>query len=135
MMIARTEKSTSQIIYQMTTGHALIGSHLKRIQKIESDVYWWCQCGATQTREHLFKYCRRWKGQHKVLWKSVREASGRLMTSTSIKDLLWDRRCSAAVIEFFRSTEIGRRYRERGQEEDDPGGELNTQLRSVDEEC
>jgi hypothetical protein len=57
------------------------------------------------------------------------------MTSTSIKDLLWDRRCSAAVIEFFRSTEIGRRYRERGQEEDDPGGELNTQLRSVDEEC
>jgi hypothetical protein len=56
------------------------------------------------------------------------------MTSTSIKDLLWDRRCSAAVIEFFRSTEIGRRYRERGQEEDDPGGELDTQLRSVDEE-
>jgi ribonuclease HI len=82
MMIARTEKSTSQIIYQMTTGHALIGSHLKRVQKIESDVCWWCQCGATQTREHLFKCCRRWKGQHKVLWKSVREASGRLMTST-----------------------------------------------------
>jgi hypothetical protein len=43
------------------------------------------------------------------------------MTSTSIKDLLWDRRCSAAVIELFCSTDIGRRYRERGQE-DDPGG-------------
>jgi hypothetical protein len=110
MIIARTEKSTAQIVYQMTTRHALI----RRIQKMKSDTCWWCQCGATQTREHLFKHCRRWKGQHKVLWKSVREASGRLMKSTSIKDLLWDRRCSAAVIEFFRSTEIGRRYCERG---------------------
>jgi hypothetical protein len=57
------------------------------------------------------------------------------MTCTSIKDLLWDRRCSAAVIEFFHSTEKGRRYCERSQEEDDLGGKLNTQLRSVDEEC
>jgi hypothetical protein len=38
------------------------------------------------------------------------------------KDLRWDRRCSAAVIDFLRATEIDRRYRERGQEEDDPGG-------------
>jgi hypothetical protein len=70
----------------------------------------------------------------KVLWKSVREAFGRLMISTLIEDLLWDRRCSAAVIERFRSTEIGRRYRERCQEEDDPGGYFDTFLRSVDEE-
>jgi hypothetical protein len=44
------------------------------------------------------------------------------MTNTSIKDLLWDRRCSEAVVQYLRATEIGRRVRERGQEEDDPGG-------------
>jgi hypothetical protein len=40
------------------------------------------------------------------------------MRSTSIKDLLWDRRFSEAVIGFLHSTDIGRRYRERRQEED-----------------
>jgi hypothetical protein len=33
------------------------------------------------------------------------------------------RRCSEAIIQFLRSTEIGRMFRERGFEEDDPGGE------------
>jgi hypothetical protein len=41
---------------------------------------------------------------------------------TSMKDLFGDRRCSEAIIQFLRSTEIGRRFRERGFEEDDPGG-------------
>jgi hypothetical protein len=47
------------------------------------------------------------------------------MGSTSIKDLLWDRRCGEGVIGFLRSTEIGRRYRERGQEEEGPGGHFD----------
>jgi hypothetical protein len=111
----------------------LIGSHLKRIQKIENDTCWWRQCGASQTREHLLKHYPRWKRQHKVVWKSVRVGSGNLMPSTSIKDLVWDRRCSEAVIEFFRSTDMGRRYLERGQEENDAGGYIDMQLRSVEE--
>jgi hypothetical protein len=44
------------------------------------------------------------------------------MKNTLIKDLLWDRRCSEAVDQFLHPMEIGRRVRERGQEEDDPGG-------------
>jgi hypothetical protein len=39
-----------------------------------------------------------------------------------MKDLFGDRRCSEAILEFLRSTEIGRRVRDRGLEEDDPGG-------------
>jgi hypothetical protein len=56
------------------------------------------------------------------LWRTVKMSTGKSRRSTSIKDLLWDRRCSAAVIDFLRATEIGRRCRERGQEKDDPGG-------------
>jgi hypothetical protein len=57
-----------------------------------------------------------------VLWQAVKGASGRGKSNTSMKDLFGDRRCSEAVIQFLRSTEVGRRFRERGLEEDDPGG-------------
>jgi hypothetical protein len=40
-----------------------------------------------------------------------------------MKDLFGDRRCGEAVIQFLRSTEVGRRFRERGLEED--SGYLN----------
>jgi hypothetical protein len=40
MIIARTEKSIAQVVYQVTTGHALIGSHLTRIHNAESDTCW-----------------------------------------------------------------------------------------------
>jgi hypothetical protein len=39
-----------------------------------------------------------------------------------MKNLFGDRRCSEAVIQFLRSMEVKRRFRERGLEEDDPGG-------------
>jgi hypothetical protein len=38
-----------------------------------------------------------------------------------MKDFFGDCRCSNAVIQFLRSTEVGRRFRERGLEEDDRG--------------
>jgi hypothetical protein len=52
-----------------------------------------------------------------------------------MKDLFGDRRCSEAVIQFLCSTEVGRRFRERGLEEDDPGGERIPKLGQSDIEC
>jgi ribonuclease HI len=40
-VVAKTDKSTAQIYYQITTGHALIGPHLKRIKKSDDDTCWW----------------------------------------------------------------------------------------------
>jgi hypothetical protein len=67
-------------------------------------------------------WCKRWHQNQKVLWQAVKSASGRSVTNAPIKDLLWDRRCSETVVQYLRATEIGRRFRERGPEEDDPGG-------------
>jgi hypothetical protein len=121
-VISRTEKSTGQVYFQPKTGHALIGPYLKRIAQIDDNTCWWCLRGVVQTREHLFKHCTRWQQNQKTLWQVVKSVSGRSMTNTSIKDLLWDRRCSEAVVQYLCTTEIGRRFRERGQQEDDPGG-------------
>jgi hypothetical protein len=52
-----------------------------------------------------------------------------------MKDLFGDRRCSEAVIQCLRSTEVGRRFRERGLEEDHPGGYGIPQLGRWDIEC
>jgi hypothetical protein len=120
--ITKTEKSTAQIFYQLKVGHALIGPHLKRIKKAEDDKCWWCTREVAQSREHLFKHCKQWRKPQNALWQAVKEASGRGKSNTSMKNLFGDRRCSEAVIQFLRSTEVGRRFRERGLEEDDPGG-------------
>jgi hypothetical protein len=111
-----------RIFYQLKVGHALIGPHLKRIKKAEDDMCWWCTREVAQSREHLFKHCKHWKRPQNALWQAVKEASGRGKSNTSMKDLFGDRRCSEAVIQFLRLTEVGRRFRERGLEEDDPGG-------------
>jgi hypothetical protein len=52
-VIAKTEKSTAQIYYQIKTGHALIGPYLKRIKKSDNDTCRWCNRGVVQSREHL----------------------------------------------------------------------------------
>jgi hypothetical protein len=81
-----------------------------------------CTREVAQSREHLFKHCKHWRKPQNALWQAVKQASGRGKSNTSMKDLFGDRRCSDGVIQFLRSTEVGRRFRERGLEEDDPGG-------------
>jgi len=68
----------------------------------------WC-CYPNQTREHLFKVCPEWKAQQKVLWAEVRKETGRWKDRWKIRDLLADERCSRAVLDFLKSTDVGRR--------------------------
>jgi hypothetical protein len=93
-----------------------------REERHDSDTCLWCNRGVVQSREHLFKHCKHWNKAQNELWQEAKKASGQTRMITSIKDLFGDRRCSEAIIQFLRSTEIGLRFRERGLEEDDPGG-------------
>jgi hypothetical protein len=117
-VISKTEKSTAQIYYQIKTGHALIDQHLQRIKKTEDDTCWWCNHGIVQLREHLFKYCQHWRKAQNELWRALKQPSEHGRRTTAIKDLFGDRRCSEPIIQFLRSTKIGRRFRERGLEDD-----------------
>jgi hypothetical protein len=89
-VVAKTEKSTAQIYYQIKTGHALIGPHLKRLKKSDDDTCWWCNCGVIQSQEHLFKNCKHWTIAQNELWRAVKKASGRCRMNTSKKDLFGD---------------------------------------------
>jgi hypothetical protein len=44
-----------------------------------SDKFWWCSnesgSGPSQTREHLFKHCYRWKDQQITMWREVKNGN------------------------------------------------------------
>jgi len=61
-----------------------------------------------QTRDHLFKHCSRWRDQQAQLWARVKEATRKGKRKWRVGDLLADEKCSPAVLDFLRSTYVGR---------------------------
>jgi hypothetical protein len=125
-VISRIEKSTAHFYFQRKIAHAIIGLCLNRIDRTDDDACWWCLAGVVQPPEHTSNNCTRWYQNQEALWQAAR--SGRSMTNTSIKELLWDKRCSKAVSPYLRATEIdadvvseGRKTREQTPE----GGDLS----------
>jgi ribonuclease HI len=129
-------KTTASRFYQLRMGRAYTGPYLAKIGDAADDKCWWCGSGASQTREHLFKHCRRWKEQQTIMWREVNKATEgkRMARNTSMATLFGDQRCTAAILEFLENTEVGLRGQaqrmtvmesdggERAGEEDDPGG-------------
>jgi hypothetical protein len=105
---AGSTKRLASRFYQLKTGHCLTGQYLEWTKNQPTAKYWWCPF-RTQTREHLFKNCPRWKPQQKTLWAEVRKESGRGKERFKVRDLLADPRCSRAVLDFLSTTDVGRR--------------------------
>lgn len=79
-------KTTVSRFFQLKTSHAHIATYQHRIKQRANALCWWCKSGATQTREHLFKRCSRWKPQQKKLWETLEKTA----TNTSIVTLFAD---------------------------------------------
>jgi len=105
--VANSTKRLASRFYQLKTGHARIGQYL-HWAKVRPDAQcWWCKC-PSQTRDHLFKVCPEWKVQQKVLWAEVQKEKGRWKSRWKIRDLLADKRCGKAVLDFLTATDVGR---------------------------
>jgi hypothetical protein len=70
--VMKSQKSIAARFYQLKTGHALMGKFLRRIGKRRDMKCWWCG-HEYQTRDHLFKWCKRWKREQKRLWDDRQE--------------------------------------------------------------
>jgi len=66
-----------------------------------------CRC-PTPTRDRLLKVRPEWKAQQKILWAEVWKEMGKGKSRFMIRDLLADRRCSQAVVDFLSTTDVGR---------------------------
>ena len=106
-------KHRAAVFYQIASGHALIGTHLVRIKKKDSDRCWWCDSGERQTRGHLFGACDRWQREYEVLAQEVEKITGkprRRRGRLKAVEIFSDDRLTKAILEFLAATEVGRRY-------------------------
>jgi hypothetical protein len=107
----------------MKTGHCFTGQYLKWTKNRATAKCGWCPC-KVRTREHLFKNCPRWKLQQKTLWAEVRRDTGRGKTRFKIRDLFADELCTRAILDFLRTTKVGRKVeQDREEKNENPGWE------------
>jgi len=66
--VASCGKMSASRFYQLKTSHALIGQYLKWIKSRPAAGCGWCHY-ACQTRDHLFRWCPKWKLQQRTLWE------------------------------------------------------------------
>ena len=96
--LRRAPKEVASRFSQLASGHAMIAPFLKdKFKWLESDMCWWCG-GGKQSREHLFKECRTWKGEIRTLWKKVGEIAGN-QKAKNLQDVYKGERVSALVPE------------------------------------
>lgn len=108
----RTKKTLAARFFQLRLQKAPTAPYLHKTGRRVDDKCWFCPKRPTQTRDHLFKTCQRWRGEQQTLWKAVAEATRekgkkRRKTNTSVRDLLADGRCTGAVMGFLGSTQVG----------------------------
>jgi hypothetical protein len=126
---SHAQKTIASRFYQLRMNKAPIGPYLAEVGQAADDRCWWCSnesgAGPSQTREHLFKHCNRWKEQQATMWREVKKATGGKLTArnTSMAQLFGDERCTAAILEYLRTTEAGLRCGRRLMGEDDYGEE------------
>jgi hypothetical protein len=63
-------KSLAARFYRLKSGHAPVGTYLKRFRHQDDNKCWWCGGGGrtvAQTWGHLFRHCSRWRDQQKML--------------------------------------------------------------------
>jgi hypothetical protein len=106
---AKTGKRLAARFYQLKTSHRPTGQYLKWTKNRPSAKCWWCPY-QSQTREHLFKCCPRWKRQQRLQWAEVRRQTAEVMTGFRIRDLFADERRSQAILDSSPplGTDVGR---------------------------
>ncbi|TGZ84073.1 hypothetical protein EX30DRAFT_369375 [Ascodesmis nigricans] len=102
---AKARKKIALQYYRFAADRAVTATYLKSIGKRESDECWWCD-GPRQTREHLFKECRKWRREQEGLWSALRkDGFTRLHASSTI---FTEPRATSAILTFIEETLVGR---------------------------
>jgi len=104
-------KTLAARFYRLKSGHAPVGTYLKRFGHRDDDKCWLCGGGSrtAQTREHLFRHCSRWNDQQKTLWIEVGKATGwraGRCRHLTVSELLSIEKCDKAVMDFLAATDV-----------------------------
>jgi hypothetical protein len=105
----RAPKNFATRFYQLRMKKAPTGPYLGEIRQAMNDKCWWSGSDTSQTREHLFTHCRRWKDQQASMWRDLRKVTNEkwMARNTSMAQMFGHERCTAPVLEFLEPTEVG----------------------------
>jgi hypothetical protein len=67
----RSVYSLAARFYRLMFGHEPMGVDLKRLGHQDDNKWLWCGGNGTQTVEHLFRHCSRWRDHRQELWMAV----------------------------------------------------------------
>jgi len=95
---AKAPKRIAARFYQLKSGLALTATHMKQIKKQEDDQCWRC-----------FRSKQTWRPQQNAMWALVEKETKRGKRKWSMAELFADERCSGAILEFIRTTDVGRK--------------------------
>ena len=115
--VMESRKSIAARFYQLMTGHPLLGNYLRRIGKRRDMKCWWCG-HKYQTRDHLFRWCKRWKREQKRLWDDGQEGEDGYVGVTKVMKkpkitlpmslVFAEEKCSRALLDFLYHIDVGR---------------------------
>jgi hypothetical protein len=80
-LLDETKKTITGRFLQLKVGHVLTEVYLECIKKKETKESWWCG-HLTQTVDHLFKWCKKWKQQQDTVWVKLRKCKMKERVST-----------------------------------------------------
>jgi hypothetical protein len=103
-------KSVASRYLQLKSGHAITGTHLLRIGKVQDARCWWCS-SSRQTVKHLLLECRKWRRERATM---IRKLSTKNITIRETPDqrnvrILFEHKATVDVLEFIETTEVGKR--------------------------
>lgn len=103
-------KSVASRYLQLKSGHAITGTHLLRIGKVQDARCWWCS-SSRQTVEHVLLECRKWRRERATM---IRKLSTKNITISETPDrrnvkILFGDKATVDVLEFIEKTEVGKR--------------------------
>jgi hypothetical protein len=106
--IENAKKSVAARSLQLESGHAVVGVHLLRIDRVQDARCWWCG-HSRQTVVHLMLKCRKWRRERDAMLRSL---SANKLTISSRRDrtdleVLFMEGAIAALLRFIGSTEVG----------------------------
>ena len=129
-MVAQAPKRLAGRYHQLKTGHCRTGQYLRWMKNSNMAECGWCRY-KTQTMEHLFKNCDRWKPQQEIMWAEIWKKTGRGKNRFTIRDLLADVQCTGAILDFLRTTKVGARMGPQELPPEPTGGREKGDIRSL----
>jgi hypothetical protein len=117
--VRSSRKSVASRYLQLKSGHAITGTHLLRIGKVQDAQCWWCS-SSRQTVEHLLLERRKWRRQRETMIRKLRTKNITISETPdrwNVRTLFGDN-ATVDVLEFINKTEVGKRLAVESNEAD-----------------